>query len=61
MQAHTLKLGPSELDTPVLQAPIAGSTDATSHAVVRDLGGCGPIFTAMVSAEAWIKGQFWGS
>lgn len=52
-----LRLGSLQLDTPVLQAPIAGFTDLVFRAVVRELGGCGLIFTEMVSAGGWIRGN----
>ena len=51
-----LKLGSLVLDTPVLQAPIAGFTDSIFRNIVRDFGGCGLMFTEMVSAEAWMLG-----
>ncbi|MGB1398202.1 MAG: tRNA-dihydrouridine synthase, partial [Planctomycetota bacterium] len=51
-----LKLGPLELTTPVLQAPIAGFTDLVFRRLVRELGGCGLMYTEMVSAGGWIKG-----
>ena len=51
-----LKLGPLELATPVLQAPIAGFTDLVFRRLVRELGGCGLMYTEMVSAGGWIKG-----
>ena len=51
-----LKLGPLELKTPVLQAPIAGFTDLVFRRLVRELGGCGLMYTEMVSAGGWIKG-----
>jgi tRNA-dihydrouridine synthase B len=41
----------------VLAAPIAGFTDLSFRAVVRQLGGCGLIFTEMVSASGWIDGR----
>ena len=52
-----LRLGSLHLDTPVLQAPIAGFTDLVFRAVVRELGGCGLIFTEMVSAGGWVRGN----
>lgn len=42
------------LDTPVLAAPIAGFTDAIFRRIVRDLGGCGLMFTEMVGAGTWM-------
>jgi len=52
-----LKLGSLELDSPVLQAPIAGFTDAIFRGIVREFGGCGLMFTEMVSAEGWVLGS----
>jgi tRNA-dihydrouridine synthase B len=52
-----LKIGKLRLDAPVLAAPIAGFTDLSFRAVVRQLGGCGLIFTEMVSASGWIDGR----
>ncbi len=52
-----LRIGPLELKTPVLQAPIAGFTDLVFRRIVRELGGCGLIYTEMVSAGGWVKGN----
>jgi tRNA-dihydrouridine synthase B len=49
-----LQLGSLVLDTPVVAAPIAGFTDATFRRIVRDLGGCGLIFTEMIGAGTWM-------
>jgi len=54
---HSLALGPLHLETPVLQAPIAGFTDIVFRAVVREFGGCGLIFTEMISAGGWVMGN----
>jgi len=51
LQQAPLRLGPLELETPVLAAPIAGFTDLVFRSIVREYGGCGLIFTEMVSAE----------
>ena len=53
----SLRLGPLELDTPVLSAPIAGFTDSIYRRTVRDLGGCGLLFTEMVWAGGWVQGK----
>ena len=53
--ARSLRLGPLEIDPPVLAAPIAGFTDAIFRRIVRDWGGCGLIFTEMVWAEQWVR------
>ncbi len=52
-----LRLGPLALDTPVLSAPIAGFTDSIYRRTVRDLGGCGLLFTEMVWAGGWVQGK----
>jgi len=49
-----LQLGKLVLETPVLAAPIAGFTDAIFRRIVRDLGGCGLVFTEMVGAGTWM-------
>jgi tRNA-dihydrouridine synthase B len=50
-----LTIGSLTLDTPVLAAPIAGFTDAIFRRIVRDLGGCGLIFTEMIGAGTWMQ------
>ncbi|MGA1203105.1 MAG: tRNA dihydrouridine synthase DusB [Planctomycetota bacterium] len=52
-----LRLGPLTLETPVLAAPIAGFTDWVFRSIVREHGGCGLIFTEMVSAGGWVAGS----
>lgn len=52
-----LRLGPLTLESPVLAAPIAGFTDLVFRSIVREHGGCGLIFTEMVSAGGWIVGN----
>jgi tRNA-dihydrouridine synthase B len=52
-----LMLGPLALDSPVLSAPIAGFTDSIYRRTVRDLGGCGLLFTEMVWAGGWVQGK----
>lgn len=49
-----LRIGPVELTSPVLAAPIAGFTDVIFRGLVRDHGGCGLIYTEMVSAGGWL-------
>lgn len=56
MTQPSLRIGPIELASPVLAAPIAGFTDLTFRSVVREFGGCGLIFTEMISAGGWIAG-----
>jgi tRNA-dihydrouridine synthase B len=52
-----LAIGPLRLTAPVLSAPIAGFTDRIFRAIVREFGGCGLIYTEMVSAGGWIDGK----
>jgi tRNA-dihydrouridine synthase B len=52
-----LRLGRLTLDTPVLAAPIAGFTDSIFRQMLRDLGGCGLMFTEMVWAGGWVQGK----
>lgn len=52
-----LRIGSLELETPVLQAPIAGFTDLVFRRIVREFGGCGLIYTEMVSAGGWVRGN----
>jgi tRNA-dihydrouridine synthase B len=52
-----LHLGPLALETPVLCAPIAGFTDDLFRRTVRQLGGCGLLFTEMIWAGGWIEGK----
>jgi tRNA-dihydrouridine synthase B len=54
---RTLSIGPVKLESPVLAAPIAGFTDLIFRSLVRHFGGCGLIFTEMVSAGGWIDGK----
>jgi tRNA-dihydrouridine synthase B len=53
----SLAIGNLRLTAPVLSAPIAGFTDRIFRAIVREFGGCGIIFTEMVSAAGWIDGR----
>lgn len=55
--APRLRLGPLTLETPVLCAPIAGFTDLLFRRTLRELGGCGLIFTEMIWAGGWIEGK----
>ena len=57
MTRPALHIGDLQLSTPVLAAPIAGFTDLTFREVVREFGGCGLIFTEMVSAGGWVSGK----
>jgi tRNA-dihydrouridine synthase B len=53
-----LAIGPLRLSTPVLSAPIAGFTDRIFRGIVREFGGCGLIFTEMISAGGWIEEKY---
>lgn len=55
--ASQLQIGDVRLDAPVLAAPVAGFTDLTFRSLVREFGGCGLIFTEMVSAGGWVSGR----
>jgi len=57
MQPASLSIGPLTLSAPVLSAPIAGFTDLVFRGILRDLGGCGLIYTEMVNAAGWIDGS----
>jgi tRNA-dihydrouridine synthase B len=52
-----LQIGPVALAHPVLSAPIAGFTDRIFRDIVRDFGGCGLIYTEMISATGWVQGR----
>jgi tRNA-dihydrouridine synthase B len=52
-----MKIGPFVLGSPVLSAPIAGFTDLVFRGILRDLGGCGLIYTEMVNAGGWVDGS----
>ena len=52
-----LKIGPVELTEPILAAPIAGFSDSIFRALVREFGGCGLVYTEMVSAGGWVDGR----
>ena len=49
-----LRLGPLELDSPVLIAPMVGITDTPFRAIARELG-AGLVCTEMVAAEAVVR------
>lgn len=57
MPDRDLTLGSLRLAAPVLSAPIAGFTDRIFRNIVREFGGCGLIYTEMVSAGGWIDGR----
>jgi tRNA-dihydrouridine synthase B len=55
--SRPLTIGTLRLTAPVLSAPIAGFTDRIFRGIVREYGGCGLIYTEMVSAGGWIDGR----
>jgi tRNA-dihydrouridine synthase B len=55
--ATSLTIGSLRLRDAVLSAPIAGFTDRIFRAIVREFGGCGLIYTEMVSASGWVDGR----
>jgi len=57
MSLHPLRIGDFAPATRVFAAPIAGFTDVIFRGLVRDFGGCGLLFTEMVSAGGWIDGR----
>ena len=57
MTTSPLQIGSVALAVPVLSAPIAGFTDLIFRGILRDLGGCGLIYTEMVHAGGWIDGS----
>jgi len=57
MSTTDLRIGRFRPATPVFAAPIAGFTDVIFRGLVRDFGGCGLLFTEMVSAGGWIDGR----
>lgn len=57
MAALPGRIGTFALTTPVLSAPVAGFTDSVFRGILRDFGGCGLIYTEMVSAGGWLSGQ----
>jgi len=49
-----LKIGPLVIDPPILQAPMAGYTNAAYREIVRDYGGAGLLATEMVNARGFV-------
>jgi tRNA-dihydrouridine synthase B len=49
-----LKIGDLVIDPPILQAPMAGFTNAAFRQVVRDYGGAGLLATEMVNARGFV-------
>lgn len=49
-----LKIGDLVIDPPILQAPMAGFTNAAFRQVVREFGGAGLLATEMVNARGFV-------
>jgi len=54
IRVDTLKIGPLELESPVLLAPLAGYTDLPFRRCIRALGGCGMAYTELLSPKTLI-------
>ena len=52
--SSALKIGPLQIDPPVLQAPMAGFTNYAYRQMVRRLGGVGLPATEMISARSFV-------
>ncbi len=54
-----LRIGPVVVDPPILQAPMAGSTNFAYRQVVREFGGAGLLATEMIAARSamWLESQ----
>jgi len=50
-----LRIGPLQLDSPLLLAPIAGHTDIAFRIVCRELGGVGCAYTDLLNSRAILK------
>ena len=57
MRLHPLFIGALKVDPPVIMAPMAGFTDGIFRGLLREFGGCGLLFTEMVSAEGLLRGN----
>jgi tRNA-dihydrouridine synthase B len=51
---RTLRIGDLVIDPPILQAPMAGFTNAAFREVVRQFGGAGLLATEMVNARGFV-------
>ena len=49
-----LRIGPLVIDPPILQAPMAGFTNAAFRQIVREYGGAGLLATEMVNARGFV-------
>ena len=54
MLVPPLHIGDLVIDPPVLQAPMAGFTNAAFREVVRQFGGVGLLATEMVNARGFV-------
>ena len=54
MDIPSLRIGDIEIDPPILQAPMAGFTNAAFREVVRQFGGAGLLATEMVNARGFV-------
>jgi tRNA-dihydrouridine synthase B len=51
-----MKIGPIDLASPYVVAPMAGMTDTAFRRLVKRHGGCGLVVTEMVSSEGLVRG-----
>lgn len=54
MQIKPLRIGDLVVDPPILQAPMAGFTNAAFRTIVRQFGGAGLLATEMVNARGFV-------
>jgi len=54
MEIPSLRIGDVTVDPPILQAPMAGFTNAAFREVVRQFGGAGLLATEMVNARGFV-------
>ncbi|MGE3276032.1 MAG: tRNA dihydrouridine synthase [Vicinamibacterales bacterium] len=51
-----MKIGPIDLESPFVVAPMAGMTDTAFRRLVKRKGGCGLVVSEMVSSEGLVRG-----
>ena len=51
-----MKIGPVDLPSPFVVAPMAGMTDTAFRRLVKRQGGCGLVVSEMVSSEGLVRG-----
>src|SRR5829696_2606550 len=51
-----MKIGPLDLPSPFVVAPMAGMTDTAFRRLVKRQGGCGLVVSEMVSSEGLVRG-----